>query len=69
MKLLMIILLQYNLFLNLFLFQKLRHEAVDDCPAALKFIPDWFVKSKMLEQLHDSLLANDDIFFFDEDLS
>ena len=24
-------------------------EAVNDCLAALKFIPDWFVTSKMLE--------------------
>ena len=25
-------------------------EAVDDCLAALKFIPDWFVASKMLKK-------------------
>ena len=24
-------------------------EAVDDCLAALKFIPDWFVTSKMIK--------------------
>ena len=38
-------------------------EAVDDCLAALKFIPDWFVTSKMLEQLRDVLLANDVYYF------
>ena len=25
-------------------------EAVDDCLAALKFIPDWFVTSKMIKK-------------------
>ena len=44
-------------------------EAVDDCLAALKFIRDWFVTRKMLEMFHDSLLANDDILFFDENFS
>ena len=44
-------------------------EAVDDCLAALKFIPDWFVTSKMLAKFHDALLTKDDILFFDEDLS
>ena len=34
-------------------------EAVDDCLAALKFIPDWFVTSKMFEKFHNASLAND----------
>ena len=34
-------------------------EAVDDCLAALKYIPDWFVTSKMLEKFHNLSLAND----------
>ena len=38
-------------------------EPFDDCLAALKLIPDWFVKSKLLKTFHDSLLANDDAFF------
>ena len=38
-------------------------EAVDDCLAALIFISDWFVTSKMLEKFHDNLLANDEISF------
>ena len=40
-------------------------EAVGDCLAALKFILDCFVASKM----HDTLLANDDLLFFDGDCS
>ena len=44
-------------------------EAFDDCLAALKCIPDWFVRRKMLEKFHDALLANDDLLLFDEDLS
>ena len=42
-------------------------KAVDDCLASLKFIPNWFVTRKMLEQFHDALFANDDTLFFDED--
>ena len=44
-------------------------EPVDDCLAALKFIPDWFVRSKMLEKFHDAFNANDNILLFDEDFS
>ena len=44
-------------------------EAVDDCLATLKFIPDWFVTNEMLKKFHDSLVANDDILFFDKDFS
>ena len=29
--------------------QRMCDEAVNDCLATLKFIPDWFVTSKMLE--------------------
>ena len=36
-------------------------EAVDDCLAALKFIPYWFVTSKILEKFHHALLANPNI--------
>ena len=42
-------------------------EAVDDCLAALKFIPDWFVTSKMIKKLFVALCANDGLLFFDED--
>ena len=35
--------------------QMMYDEAVDDCLATLKFIPDWFVTSKMLEKLDNGL--------------
>ena len=36
-------------------------EAADDCLAALKFIPDWFVTSKMLGKLYNALHVNDNM--------
>ena len=44
-------------------------EAFDDCLAALKLIPDWFVTNKMLETLYAALPTNDDILFFNEDFN
>ena len=44
-------------------------KAVDDFLPALKFVPDWFVSSKMIKKLHDALFADNDILFFDEDSS
>ena len=41
------------------------YEAVEDCLAALKCIPDGFVTSKMFEKFHDVLLTSNDISFFD----
>ena len=35
--------------------------------AALKFIPGWFVTSKMLQKLDNALHANDDILCYNED--
>ena len=49
--------------------QKMCDESVDDCLTALNFIPDWSVTNKMLENFHDTLNANDDILFFNEDFS
>ena len=49
--------------------QKMCDEAVDDCLAALKFIPNWLVRSKLLEKFEDALLANDDILFLDKNFS
>ena len=39
--------------------QRMYDKAVDDCLAALKFIPDLFLTSKMLGKLDDALPAND----------
>ena len=35
--------------------------------STLKFISDWFVTSKMIKKLYNTLFADDDILFFDED--
>ena len=47
--------------------RRIHDEPVDDCLAALEFIPAWFVKSKMLGKSYKTLFANDDILFFNED--
>ena len=47
--------------------QKMYDEAVDDSLAALKFIPDWFVRSKMIKKLFIALYVDDGLLFFDED--
>ena len=48
--------------------QRMCGEDVDECLAALKSIPDWFVASKMLGKLDNVLHANDDILSYNEDL-
>ena len=47
--------------------QEMCDKAVDDFLPALKFVPNWFVISKMVKKLDHVLFANDDILFFDED--
>ena len=42
-------------------------EAVDNCLAPLKFISDWFVTSKIIEEIDNALHADDDILFYNED--
>ena len=37
------------------------YKVVDDCLAALKFVPDWFVRSKMIKILFTALYADDNI--------
>ena len=50
--------------------QNICDRAVDDCLGASKFFPDWFATSKTLEKFNGgSLLANDDILFFDKGFS
>ena len=44
-------------------------KAFDHSIAALKFVPDWLVTSKIFENFHDSLVPNNDILFFYEDFS
>ena len=42
-------------------------ETVDDSLAALKFIPDWFVTSKIIKKLLPALYVDDNILYFNED--
>ena len=42
-------------------------EAVDDCLAALKIAPDWFVTSKMIKILFTAFYVDDNILNFNED--
>ena len=49
--------------LNGYKSQRMCNEDVDDCLAILKFIPDWFVTSKMLEKFHNVLLDNEEMLF------
>ena len=42
-------------------------KAADDCLAALKFIPDWFVTSKLIKILFTALYADENIPYFNED--
>lgn len=45
----------------------MRDEAVHDCLATLKFIPDSIATRKMLEKLDNASHANDDILFYNQD--
>ena len=36
-------------------------EAVDDTLAALKFIPNWFVTSKIIKKLYTALYADESV--------
>ena len=42
-------------------------EAVDNISRTLKFVPNWFVLSKIIVKNYNTLFADDDILFFDED--
>ena len=46
--------------------QKMYDKAVDDCLAALKFIPDMFVTSKIITKFLTALYADDNILYFKE---
>ena len=46
--------------------QRTCDEAVDDCLAALKLVPDWFVISEMIEKRFTGLYADENILYFNE---
>ena len=60
-------LFQLKYYLDRYKTQEIYDEAVNDCLLALKFDPDQFVKSEMIKKLDDTLLANDDIIFINEE--
>ena len=43
--------------------QRMCDETADDCLAALKFIPDWFITNKMLEKFDNLLKDFDKVLF------
>ena len=42
-------------------------KAVDDYLAAVKFVPDWFVTSKMIKILFTAVYADENVLLFNED--
>ena len=42
-------------------------EAVDDFLLAIKFVPDWFVRSKMIKTPYNAFFTDGYILFLDED--
>ena len=61
--------LLYYIDLIIFKTQELCEEAVDDSLAALKLIPDSFVTIKRLKKKINSLYADENILYFNEDSS
>ena len=47
--------------------QQMCDKAVDDSPAALKLVPDWFVTSKMIKKRFTTLYTDENILYFNED--
>ena len=41
-------------------------KAVDDCLAALKSVPDWFVTNKVIRILFTALYVDENILYFNE---
>ena len=46
--------------------QEMRNKAVDAFLPTLKFVPDWFLASKMIEKLDYDLFSNDNTIFVNE---
>ena len=49
--------------------QTICNKAVDDCLAALKLAPDWFVTRKTIKKLFTVLYVDENILYFNEDSS
>ena len=46
--------------------QKMCAEAVDNCLPVLKFVPHWFVASKIIQKLLNALYGDKNILYFNE---
>ena len=47
--------------------QEMSDKAVDSFLLTLKFVPDWFVTSRIIKKLYNSLLTDDNTLLFDKD--
>ena len=47
--------------------QQMYDKAVDYCLTVLKFVPDWFVTSKMIKILFTAFCTDEIILYFNED--
>ena len=47
--------------------QEMCNKAIDDFLPALKYVPDWFVTSKIIKKLLNAFYAGDNILCFNED--
>ena len=46
--------------------QEMCDNPVNDCLSATKFVPNWFVASKIIKKSQKTLFTDDDILLFDE---
>ena len=46
--------------------QRMCDEAVYDCLAALKLVPDWFITSEMIKNIFNTLYADENILYLNE---
>ena len=46
--------------------QEMCDKAINDCLSATKFVPNWFVASKIIKKSQKTLFTDDDILLFDE---
>ena len=53
-------------YLDKYITQRICDEAVDESLAALKLIPDWFVKSRLIKELYNALCTDGNILYFNE---
>ena len=52
---------------DLYKTQKMSDKAIDDSLAALKFVSNWFVTSKIIKKLYAAWYVDENILYFNED--